>query len=158
MIIAEPKLRALVLWLYEKNVLPVLLVSICLYISSDLLYYSALLTQEMAGIMKDVAFALVVGAFLFLLWKKYATKYYILESHIHLKDLGGWTRIPYEKIENVKLQKGALEGLLKIGKIVIKTPEEEYVLEGVHDPERVFDEIVRRKLEVEGRVEKAFKL
>jgi len=158
MVLIEPRLRALVLWIYEKNVLPILLIAICLYISSDLLYFSSFVAQDLVNLMKDVAFGLVTLAFLFLLWKRYTTKYYVLDSYIHMKSSGKWVRIPYEKIEDVKIKQGVLEGLLRIGKIVIKTPEDEYILEGVGNLDRVFEEIVRKKLNVENQIERAFKL
>ncbi|MCW1301027.1 MAG: PH domain-containing protein [Candidatus Nanoarchaeia archaeon] len=148
----QPSWRAILIWIYEKNFLPIFLTAFSAYVISDLLLWAGNIGMEVGIIMKYGSVMLVGITLILLSLRKKLMKYYILNSYIHLKHFLGWKRIPYEEIEDVKIEAPPIAGILKVGNIIIVTPRGDYRLEGLSNPEKVFEEIVRRKIELEGRL------
>lgn len=148
----KPSWRTILIWIYEKNFLSFSLLAFAAYVISDLLVWTGSVSIEVGMFMKYGSVTFVGIALVILLLRKKVMKYYILNSYIHLKHLGGWERIPYEEIEDVKIESSPIAGVLKVGNIVIVTPKRDYRLEGLPNPERVFSEIVKKRMELEARL------
>ncbi len=141
----KPKKRVIIVWFYEKALIFSL---VMLFFFLFLLTIVTFSNVNMIDFYRPFLFAFFVlfnfTLFLVLIYEWLQKKYFVLPVNVYVKHGKKTKKISILNIKDIKISQNKLEKLLKIGKVRLKTPEEEIILEGVHYPEKLEMDFLRK--------------
>ncbi len=141
----KPKKRVILVWFYEKAMFFSLLM---LFIFTFLLTLVAFSNVNVVEFYRPFLFAFFVAfnftLFLVLIYEWLQKKYFVLPINVYVRQGKKIKKISIVDIKEIKITQNKLERLLKIGKVRIKTQEGEIILEGVHYPEKLEIDLLKK--------------